>query len=303
MPSRYTEDSGVRVTQCKSWDEFIQALRVTANKPDSPRLYRGHADPRWKLSSAWERMIDHYNQPEYKFVQSLFGDTARTLYGMRVEDDELDDNWLIIFKKMVSTMPEMPDYTRWKKINWWAFGRHFGLSTPLLDWSESPFVAAFWAFTGRLFSEKIRPETDPLAFHTLSSSEPVVIWELTCPPDIVTKGEFQIIDNVSYELHRQRAQSGIFTLLNHDSVTDLETYLHSKEKAGLLERYEVTCSSVKDVSVALSDLDRMNVNYGTIFPDPEGAAKHANLISYWLEMMRLASDETPSWDSPPSVDS
>ena len=302
MPKRFTRPSGARVTRCKSWDDFIQALRVTNNKLPAPRAYRGHANPDWKLSSAWERLIQHDSQPEYKVVKQLLGEDTKSLYGLNIKDEEPDDNWLIVFKRMVSTMPEMPDHTHWKKKDWWAFGRHFGLNTPLLDWSKSPFIAAFWAFTGRLFSENMQSEITNLKYYDLPLTKPVVVWELLAPPDIASP-EFSFVDNVRYELHRQRAQSGIFTILYHDKFTDLESYLASRGIGSYLERYEIPCSSVEDASVALSDLDRMNINYGTVFPDPEGAARQANLSHYWFEMMRLASDESPSWSSPPPIGS
>ncbi len=300
MPKRYTEDSGVRVTQCDSWDDFIQALRVTNTKPPVPRAYRGHADPCWKLSSPWDRLIEHQETANRKAGLTI---DVRKFYRLNISDEKPDDTWLIKFKNLVSTMPDTPDHSNWTKVDWWAFGRHFGLKTPLLDWSKSPFIAAFWAFTGRVFAENIEPEITPLKYYKLPSYRPVVVWELLAAPNI-SSSEFGFVDNVRYELHRQRAQSGIFTILNHASFIDLESYLDSVGKAGYLEKFEIPCSSAQDASIALSDLDRMNINYGTVFPDPEGAARQANLQQYWSEMiLRLASDESPSWDSPSPVGS
>ena len=274
MPKISFRPSGVGVTQCESWDEFIKALRVGPDRPAIGKLYRGHADPDWKLSSAWERLRDHYRE----FRPS---DDAREVFGL-TKDEREDDQFLEVFKEQIGRMPAIPTHTLNTKKDWWAFGRHFGLYTPLLDWSQSPFIAAFFAFTDRLFSNNIQPDIDPVVHANMNPTKPVIVWGLSLLKDLVRLEEFDFFSSPRYEFHRQRTQLGVFTHLNHHIYTDLESYLGSRSMGNLLHRYEIPCSSVDDAHLALADLDRMNIHYGTVFPDPQGAALYANLAQYWF---------------------
>jgi len=278
VPKRFTRPSGVRVTQCDSWDDFIQALRFgpDRHRPAVSKFYRGHAEPHWKLSSAWERLRNHYKE-------FLPDEDARQIFRMTT-DASNDDQFLMIFKDQISRMPNIPTHALKTKADWWAFGRHFGLYTPLLDWSQSPFIAAFFAFTDRLFAKEIYPEYDPAGHERMDATTPVVIWELSSFTDIIDPPEFNVIVNSYYDFHRQRTQLGGFTCLIHDLYTDLESYMQSRDLGSFLSRYEIPCSSVDDAHLALADLDRMNIHYGTVFPDPHGAAQYANHSQYWLPM-------------------
>lgn len=124
----------------------------------------------------------------------------------------------------------------------------------------------------------------------------MIVWELSIPEDIFIDGQFELVDNMRYELHRQRAQSGVFTHLEHEDHIDIESYLESRSIGSYLERYEVPLSTELEICTALSDLQRMNINYATLFPDAHGAAMQANL-SFMLDWLsRKASKENPSWD-------
>ena len=292
MPYRYTEESGVRVTQCESWDDFIHALRAMKKKPHSRRIYRGHALPDWKLSSTWERHLDR-RQKRHSTLR------IRETFDSIADYRRQRDKWLNTFKRLATSMPEIPSRTLDTDIDWLAFGRHYGLNTPLLDWSQSPYIAAFWAFAERVIREHKYIEDPSPRINRDPSDKPVVIWELFCSQDVFRKREFRIIDNARYELHRQCSQMGVFTYLEHDIHVDIESYLASRHLGSLLERYEVIFKD--NAASAISDLERMNIHFGTILPDPHGAAKQANLSPGWKHYSSEASSEEPTWDLPPPI--
>ncbi len=262
----------------------MQALRVTGNKPIAYRIYRGHAHRDWRLASAWERRLAHENRgtSHNHDSESEIDDGYKTFHSRRhhraVSYEQIRDKELNQFKRWAAAMPEIPLSKTDPDVDWWTFGRHYGLNTPLLDWSWSPFIAAFWAFADRMTRENPHLGGPSPQWPTASQS-PVVVWELSRKDDTFVDEEFSLIDNVRYELHRQRAQQGIFTWLEHDKHIDIESYLAWRNLGHVLERYEIPYGS--SVGDAISDLMRMNIHYGTVYPDPEGAAKQANLGINW----------------------
>jgi hypothetical protein len=161
-----------------------------------------------------------------------------------------------------------------------------------LDWTLSPYIAAFFAFTE--YADKRWPQ-----FKTGIPNGPVrldgscvVVWALASIGGLEKTGEFEIVRKQKDDFYRQKAQRGVFTRLTHEVYLDLESYLLNQGKAAYLEKIEI---HGYEWGKALNDLERMNIKYDTLFPDLEGASLQANitpLIHKWRGSGRVQVNDT-----------
>lgn len=87
--------------------------------------------------------------------------------------------------------------------------------------------------------------------------------------------------------HRQRAQRGLFSRLNHDFHLTIEEYLTSEALSETpLRKYLIPS---EDTAMALSELRLMNITFATMFPDLNGAALQANFEIASLLLLMIAN--------------
>ncbi len=142
-----------------SWEQFPVQIERIRNKYSAHQdagfvqrnliLFRGQANSEWGLKTTLERF-------------SKISWTLRSYYGLALrcapqiesfteKNLQLPD-WTEIEDKLVfnpdKIMIDIPSY------DFWIYLRHHGFPSPLLDWSKSPYIAAFFAFEDPRDEEK-----------------------------------------------------------------------------------------------------------------------------------------------------
>lgn len=277
----------MKIIKCDTFDDFTKNVRST--RWGLARVFRGQRDISWPLSSKWERMLkcmkDGFHPPGQK---PLHGERPEmnldSLFSKGREGrNKFRDAFLERFRASAIRLPGIRDEDILDDKRAWEMGRHVGLVTPLLDWSYSPFIAAYFACIGYAehqnpgLTEGLRGLGGSINFMGTADkpAEPISIWELALPEAIIVDEEFEIV-SAKYALPlRQKAQQGLYTRLEHHTYIDLESYLRSRDMAHYLTRYDLPG---QEVGRALHNLSLMNFSYGSLFPDLEGAALEANTV-------------------------
>lgn len=252
------------VYELNTWEELRIQLLETAQINTGPgsksfanfKIYRGQMNSDWKLISKMERItrtgsiVGHPDQ------------TLKKLNGFTWYKNEYEQT-LFRFKQNLKKLSD--DYRQISDVDAWIIGRHYGLNSPLLDWTTNAYKALFFAFEDLYFKFG-------LSFNFPENKNVVCLYKLNGWPDLFTENELEYIEPVDKIGTRMNAQSCCFTNLKteHDGI---EEYLVSKNKSDYLEKYLIPSHLTKEI---ISYLFEIGITPFTMYPDLTGAAWDAN---------------------------
>ena len=256
----------IEIVECSDWNDYQKRVKFT-NRPFLNRVFRGQRDSEWKLKSKWDR----YQAQKAKVANNPARACRRGT----------PESFLRAFKEHFVGNATF-DTSNLDEVQWMSLARHHGLITPLLDWTKSPYVAAYFAFMDYLPIDKELGCLNPNPVD--SDGGNVAIWEIPLKSVLSGFDAFQVIYSRDDFAYRQKSQSGLFTLLDPKLEMTLDDFLKTKNCQHIIHKYLVPKS---EAIIAMHDLHLMNINEGTMFPDADGAAKQANLGNYldWVSLL------------------
>lgn len=254
----------VRQLDLGSWSEF-------KSKVDSFQLewiYRGQAKASWDLASSLERSssllaLDH------DIERALIAEYRRAI---RSFHDCLSE----------------PETT----LEWLALLQHHGTPTRLIDFTQSPYVAAYFAF-----HEEYPDEAEPVAIWCVNRTRfyQAALYFLKDKFDIVKWGSraylysteafealFSHTDldcvmpfDLAHANQRQLNQQAVFlaAMNPHKTLVEQLGFLDYQEKP-IMTKLTIP---QQDRSTALRDLMKMNITHATLFPGIDGFSRALNL--------------------------
>ncbi|CAH0355021.1 FRG domain-containing protein [Aquabacterium sp. CECT 9606] len=129
---------------CSSWNEF-KAWASQVRTDHDAVSFRGHGNREFKLQTTLHRMgrcrLDRFCTDELP----EFSNHAEALLQMQFKLGDGDDFSTVL-----------------------GLAQHHGLPTPMLDWTGSPYVAAFFAFSDALDSLGTRPDATHVRVYALN---------------------------------------------------------------------------------------------------------------------------------------
>lgn len=226
-----------------TWEDFRRFLEE-APAGGTTFYWRGQGNPDWPLASSLERKL-------LALGKTLDADAYEALARAHLETFKLAACGLR------GTSPK--DLS---EEQWWALGRHYGLQTPLLDWTEKPYIALFFALRGGYDREE-EPAT---------SGERFAMYRL-CHSARLAGKEIAVVKTPIDELGRMQQQRGLFTWIRARTHHDLQSILDATGRGELLTQARVASAVIPQ---ALHDLELHGIDHRLLFPDMHGAARHAN---------------------------
>lgn len=223
-----------------SWDRFREwAIDQYPRK----FIFRGQSNP-YKLSSTFHRT---WRKCLYRWIV----DDVRMLYGAMFEQ--------ISYPIQIGDMAHNAAF--------WSILQHHGYPTPLLDWTYSPFVAAYFAIAPVMAGDHSNPRIFILDQEKWNSRYGKAGFIADpAPPQLI------VLESYRFGNPRAAPQQALATISN---VADIEGYIRAREIEDK-QTYLTVCEiSAADAPRIIRELELMGITYGSLFPGLEGIARDA----------------------------
>jgi hypothetical protein len=142
-----------------SWSAFVTAIErlkteyglrdVLGSKERNVILFRGQAEASWKLETTLER---------FSTKEWTSADYALLVWNLAPRIESFTDrDWRL--PSDIAGMEALAKQGHWASYQvpcyeYWSHLRHHGFPSPLLDWTASPYVAAFFAMADQRAAER-----------------------------------------------------------------------------------------------------------------------------------------------------
>lgn len=231
----------------KSWEQFKRdyfgQLSVSKNLMIEQFVFRGQADAGWGIESSFDRACPSNVSDLNAYYERLL---KFFCYQVRQYGEDLDG------------------LTRQER---GSVAQHYGMPTRLIDWSKSPYVAAFMAFYAALTEGRC------------GIGKRVAIWAMDVERFEMISGEtfspFKIVRTRVLQNDRVWRQAGLFVEAVGNEKS-MDRYLAKCANGGDCGLTKFTLPT-SEASTALNDLILMGLTPATIYPDRDGAAKYVRL--------------------------
>ena len=240
---------------CSSWQDFkIRSAELLMPAGEGMRgfsefFYRGQSCKSWRLTSALDRKFKQLSESDKK---QFYEKTINTFRKALKTYGSLSANLKPVSKDFELANDEIVA----------ALAQHYGVPTRLLDWSESLYVAAFFAFSSVEFC----------------TSGEVSIFALSKKSERILEGHCSILRDIYRENERQLWQSGVFIANNTeygdfcDVFREENRFFKRSDESSrgiFLIKFSLPKAAMQEAS---ADLEMMRINAITLFPGLEGIA-------------------------------
>jgi hypothetical protein len=244
-----------RVCRLTSWDQF---LKLVIHPPYSNWAFRGERDERWPLYSSLSRYFQNFGVHPGAWPEQ----EARILR--------------IFKRKAHQFLDRPPDWD--DDFQWLALMQHHGAPTRLIDFTWSPYVAAFFALE-RTVTDGVVWALNPARIDSSRAAKPTRMDPRIAGnfrKHYVDAGQRFIWMGEPHTMNQRLiAQSGTFAV---PGVLDLPIEeILKRDRESILAKFVLT-NPVREVG--MRELYRMNITFATLFPDLDGLARS---MGYELE--------------------